>query len=558
MAFDLHWPPGHWPDYSGGSIHWPQNHWPNASGGVAPPSPGGAGAFELALDEATVRYAWITGVEKHHDGKERRSNVIDDPATRYEGSALLLGPQASRGDQVRAVRTRLARFASLGVPFLLGLTYEALAIRADSTVSTVYVFAGALAQADWAVPGVRVIVRHGTYGSAQAVIQSVTSDTIEVLKDDGSDLGDPGRLGGSIMPAASVFLDAQQSFDRYQPQEPIERWAIKARNADGGFRSAATSASTALSGIDAIFAGLAVSVRTPGTDGNGWQVIVTTGASTGTGELSEDADNKIVTVKVQYDTTTVADVITLLHSAAYVSLDGSPPDDTEVITSSNGGDVITAGGADSEAIEVGLTATLAEYRDRPVWDRPPVADGAVADSIQSMNDPQDMGGLPFTAQTASVPDWGRTVRMDAPMGDEWQWAKKALWTIGGSWRSFWFSTFRRDLLAVSVSTGTLTVTDGESSGDVRTWYPQHRKDLAVRVAGVTQYVRIASATDNGDGTTTLALVDESDAPVTLGGLPTRVSWLELCRFEADEVAVTFTKKSFAFSMQARVIQEVTG
>ncbi len=555
MPFDLHWPPHHWPDGGAGvgGVHFAQNHWPNADDGVPPTGPGGAGVFELALeDTATVTYAWSTAVEKHYDGGERRASLVDDPAVRYEGSALLLGPDAqARGAQVRAARTRLARFAALGSSFLLGLPFEALSIRIDSTALTVAVFSGLLAQADWAVPGVRVIVSHEAYGSTQAVIQTVTSDTIVVATDDGADLGNVGKLGAVIMPAAAIFLDAQQVFDRYEPSEPIERWQIRARNADAGFMEAGAAAELAL---DSVFTGLTIYARSPGTDGNAITVSYFGGGSDPAGTLVETTNH----VEYQYQTgvTTIADFIAAFQSSTIVRIDGSVADDTDTIS----GEILDteplAGGTDPSAIEVGLGATVATYRSSPVWDRKLVVNGTIGDSINSMVTPQDMGGLPFTAQTAKVPDWGRAITMDTMLGDEWQWAKRILWTLKGRFLSFWLPTWRADLRPVSVGTGTLTVTDGDAAGDVRTWYPLHRRDLQCRAAdGTVTYVRIASATNNGDGTTTLALVDEGDVAVSLGAVPQTVSWLELCHLESDEVPVTFQGRQFKFSIQARVVQE---
>jgi hypothetical protein len=524
-------------------------HWGGENAGLhfvedmagVPTTPPGAGAFELVLDAASVTYVWSTGIAKHRSGYEQRAELIDDPAARYQGRVLL------RDDEVRAVRVRLARFAAAGLPFLLGLPWEAEPVLADSTGTTLSV--PATARLDWAEPGVRVLVRHELYGSISTVIQTVGANSLEVL----DTLGDVGKVGALVVPLASVLLDAQQGFDRYQPMEPVEQWNIRARNADAGWRRAGTAAGLDLDGA---LTGLRVEARDLGpTDG---RIISIEAIGPAGGQLNESVVLGIPVTQFTYSSgvTTVADFIAKMSTSPNVRVIGTPVDLDATLELSDAQTDSLTGGSDVVYAEVGKTATLTTYRDRPVWDRSITVRGTVGDSIQTMADIIDMGGLPTAVQTASMSEWGQAIVASGPLGDRWQWAKKMLWTLGGSWGSFWLSTFRADLVVESTGVGTLTVTNGDAAGDVWAWYPGRRQDLAVTMTdrSVT-YVRIATAVNNGDGTTTLSIVDEDDDPVTLAGTILGVSWLERVRLESDEVTVNFGEGTFDLAIQARTARQ---
>lgn len=525
-------------------------HWGGENAGLhftedmtgVPSTPAGAGAFEIVLDtEATVIYAWGTGVAKHRSGLEQRANNVDDPAVRYEAQALLLG-----GD-VRAVRSRIARSASAGLPFLIGIPWEAAPVVASSTGTTITV--PSTAALDWAEPGVRVLVKHDAYGAVSTVIQSVTSTTIEVL----DTLGDVGRIGGLVMPFVAVLLDAQQGFERYQPRDPVERWRITARNADGGWRRAAVPNRLDLAGE---LAGIAVESRLA-ADVDVFFLIDDTGTGTGAvAETNVSATEWHVAIRMEPGVTTVADVIALLGSSTVVRPAGTTTNGSATVGTPEEIVGLLAGGSGPTAVEAGKTATLTTYRDRPVWDRGIVIDNTVNDSVQTMSIIIDLGGLPSSSQTASIPDWGRAVNAVGNIGAEWQWAKKMLWTLGGRWGSFWLSTCRDDLTWLSTGAGTLKVANGDGDGDPWGWYPAHRRDLAILTTdGSVAYARIASAANNFDGTVTLSIVDEDDAPLTIVGAVKSISWLERVRLESDEVAVTFRSMHFMLSIQARTAHQ---
>lgn len=536
----------HWGRRANGrGVHWHEALTPGEVPGI---TPGGAGAFQLVLDGATVTYTWSTAVHKNHDGTEKRASLVDDPAVRYEGSALLLG------DETRRALARLARFAAIGSSFLLGLPYEGLSLRLDSDTSTAYVHSAALAMADWALPGMYVIFRHTTYGARYGVIQSVGADSIVVSMDDGSGIGDEGKLGGEIMPAVAVYLDAQQGFLRHRTE--AERWLIKARNANVGFSSSAVQARLALASPtteSVALQGAVIWAREAGAAGNSIEVeFVDDGSTLGT---LDDTANDIV-FHFDPDDTPAGIVATRFASSTQCTVTGASGI-TAITAAAVFGPTLLSGGADAVFATMGLGATLADFDGVPIWDRGVDVADTVTDSIQSMNAPQDMGGLPFTAQTADQEDWGRTIQYEAALGSEWQWVKKFLWTVKGRHTSFFLPTMREDLIATAVGTGYLRVAVGEENGDFTAWYPSRRTHIMCRLAsGAVTYARISAVTTTSTYHE-LSLVDDADVAITLGAVPTLVSWMDPSRLESDEVTVQFRDGLFALAVQSRVMRNAT-
>lgn len=531
-----------WVDANGRTqySHW-GNHFPEDPpiGVVQPVPPSGVEAGALILDVGvTVTWTWITGMHKAHDGAERRSSHVDDPAMRVEGKCLLVD------DGLRRSRAQLARYAARGEPFLFGLPWEALAIRAPSPDSTIAVFT--TARADWALPGMRVLVHHRDYGSKFATIQEVGADSIEV----DVALGVVGKLGAMVMPAMPLFLDAQQAFNRY-PDGKTEHWQLKARNASAGFARQALAARLALEAPQTnggALDGAWLQAVVPGTGGNAIEVTQSDDALTSGGELEEDVEAQTLHIKYMGDVTTVEEYAALLEGSALVRLLGDY-DGEDVLAAAD--DEFTAtnlsGGTEVTPAEMGLGATVTTYRDRPAWERGIDVEGAVTDSLQSMATPQDLGGLPFVVTMTEQPDGGRMINVSGPLGPAWQYFKRFLWTVCGSFRSFWLSAERYDLVPTAVGAGTLTVTEA----DISAWYPAQRQDLEIRTAaGSIVRARIASRAGN-----VLSIVDEDDEPISLGAVPKRVSWLEACRLEGDAATVTFTTLGFSASLQARAVQQ---
>lgn len=520
---------------------YPEGDAAETTAGTDPP---GAATF-LLESQARVTYSWATGVHKNYNGKERRAGLRDDPHLKFEGSALL------NGVDTRATRARLARYAAAGQAFMLALPYEELSVRADSTGTVVAVHS--TARADWCVEGVRVVVRHVLYGSLDAVIQSSTADTIVV----DVTLGNVGKVGASIMPALQVYLDPAQQFSRYPTA--MERWALRARNAVAGFSSSALKAELALEAPltnSGVLDGMRLVAQRAGADGNLITVTQSDDALTSGGELVEDVAANTLHIKYLGDTTTLDEYNALVAGSTLVRLLGTYTG-TDVLASSDDEFPATAlaGGADPTPIAVGIGATLTTFAGRAVWDRGIQVEGTASDSLQSMAEAQDFGGLPFSAGMAAVPDWGRDVKITARRSsDEWQWFKLFIDTIKGRWKSFWLPTFRADLEWASSVAGGIKIT---TASDVNAWYPAQQTHVQIVQAdrSVT-YARVTSAADNGDGTTTLLLVDEADAAVTLSGSAvTYVSWLELVHLESDDVVVVFRDALFISQMTARVVKQ---
>lgn len=498
------------------------------------------------LDEnATVTFSWLSGLFKSYSGKERRSSHRDDPVQRYEGSALLTGRQT------RATRSRLARAAARGEAFLLGLPYEEMTLRAAASGVVVPVHSTALS--DWAVVGMPVVVSHPTLGDATSTIAAVAANSITLTSAPGA----AGSMGARIMPAMSVYLDPQQGFARYPTK--FERWNIKARNAVAGFTSAAVAATLELAdvtgsgGLD----GLRLVARTAGADGN-VPITQSDDALTSGGEIVEDVDAGTLHIKYSGGATTVSEYIALVNGgSSLVYIAGTAADGAAVLPGTF--DEFThnlSGGADAAPAPVGLGATVTEFRGWPVWDRGIAVASTAGDSMQSMSASGDFGGLPWSAGSATVPDWGRAVAMKQPLGGEWQWLKAFMDAVRGRWRSWWLSTYREDLVPVSVAAGTLTVTTEDD--ELFAFYPAQQQHIECVVDGVSTYARITGAVDNGDGTATVSIVDEDDVAISLGSVPARVSWLERVRFESDELSVQFAAQNFVFAAQARVVQQPAG
>jgi hypothetical protein len=529
--------------------HWGRRargrHFPEARPvGVVPPvSPTGAGAFELVLEQsAMMTLAWKTGLSKAFDGREKRSSIVEDPAARFEGDALMVEAHT------RAARARLVRYAAQGSAFLLGLPWEGVPIVLDSPLYTVNV--PQTAALDWAVPGMPAIIHDSVNGSLVVTVQSTTATSILVDVPDGTPLGARGNTGAFIMPAVAIYLDAQQGFVRYQRK--LERWQLKGRNANPGFQQGALAARMDLGTLASDLTGLTVVARTPGAAGNAMTVALVYSGPIGV-YFQESPDGVLA---IFYNgPATIGDVTAALAAADpgdYPSFrfEGALTGNSATLLTDTFTATALAGGSDQQIVPMGLTATLTEFADRPVWDRRIDVNGTVADSIQSMNEPQDLGGLPFTAQTADRSDWGRSVVLSRDIGPEYQWLKKFLYTVKGSWKSWWLPTWRPDMVAVSVAAGTLTI----ESDDFSAWYPEERSAIMVReTSGTITYASISNAVDNGDGTTTLSIEDDAATPINLASVPSLVSWLDVCHFDTDTLSITFKNWRFEFSALARAV-----
>ncbi len=505
----------------------------------------GAATFVIDLDgPLEMNLEWQTDVFKSYDGQEKRTALLDHPRRKFSGSGLLIGTAT------RALRSQLTRAAAQGRPFLLGLPFESATLTASSSGTTAFVSSAAVTNGDWINPGQRVVVMGTDRTAVNAVIQSVagTSVVLDIAP------GAIGKAGGVIMPAVPVFLDPQQGFARYVNPQGFERWSIRAITPAFGFQAAGLHARAVLE--DAALAGgggtgaLAdafVRVKVGGVAGNSHTLTFVADAVSPNESLV--TVGTATTLRFHAGVTTMAKVIALFGGSAVLEIYGDP--NIAAILGVN--DVFTnwpfSGGTDSTFGEDGKGAVVVTHATRPVFDRRLVNADTIGDSMQAMNEIVDLGGIPANIGQASQSDWGRQITMYAKQGTEWQWIKKFLATVRGRQRAFWLATWRADLRPISSGANTLTIGgDTDTDGGFFSWYPARSAIQIVQQDGTITRATITATTTNGDGSITLTI------GVTLSGSPiAMVSWLELCRFETDEVAVTFEGHTFSMETTARVV-----
>jgi hypothetical protein len=196
--------------------------------------------------------------------------------------------------------------------------------------------------------------------------------------------------------------------------------------------------------------------------------------------------------------------------------------------------------------------------DLLIFDRPNTLQGTSADAMLSGADLVDLGGLPFAAGSAPVPDWGRPIRYSSPDAADWQWLKAFLRQLRGRQRAFLLPTNHADLVYVSTPTSmTLKVSSGSvtGAGDYTAWYASsaHRTLALTKADGSIQYVAVTTTpNDNHDGTLTLAL----DSVVS--GSIARISFAELVRIDnsdSDNIPVTWDGGMFTIELLARTTGE---
>lgn len=543
---------GHFPEPALGELSYWGGHFPEETTTDPGYGPATVGAFKLALDAGSqLTLQWQTDVRKSRSGVEQRANVLDLPRQFYRGPMFLVDAAS------RAARTELAQFAALGAPFLVGLSYEALAVTGAPTTAAV----GAETHTTITVPSTtlidwsgsqRVVIDNPGIGAVESVVVSITATTIAV----NTDVSALAVVGARVMPGVATLLDPQQGFDRY----PVaaEQWNVSGRAAVFGYAPELVAATLALTGPHTT--GATLRALTLGPQGNYTRVRILTDAIAPEGEVTVGFTGYLctVTIRIQTGVTTVAQLLDLVAGSGVIELDGTLTP-TDVL---GFGDLLPltylSGGA-SILPEVGQGATLTTFRDVPVWTAGINAAGTVPDSLQSMHEVEDLGGIPFAVGSADIPEWGRSVVMRRSLADRyaWQWLMRFLDEIRGRWQPFWLSTFAADLEPLTVAAGELVVSAG--TGEVFARYPaQHECLQIVQADRSVAWVRITGATDNGDDTVTLTIVDEADAPVTLIGVPRMVSWLERCRLESDDVVIAFDAESrFTMNAMARVLREAT-
>lgn len=194
--------------------------------------------------------------------------------------------------------------------------------------------------------------------------------------------------------------------------------------------------------------------------------------------------------------------------------------------------------------------------DLLIWDRGNDLVDTGAESMMSLTEVVDLGGVPLSVGAAPVPDWARQIQFRSSDPDDWQWLKAFLRQVRGRQKAFAMSTSRNDLTYVATTSGGIKVRSDMVSGfgDYESWYVSlaHRRLAITGVDGSIQYVTVRSLVNNGDGTLTLA----TDNPVT--GTPIMVSLLEQLRFDnndSDDFPVTWDGYTFSVDLLARAAQE---
>ncbi len=537
-----YWGP-HFPDATRRFFYWGP-HFPDGK----PPAdvvqaipPDGAATFALDLESgATLTMRYNTEIQKFYSGLERRIGKLDLPKRLISGKGFLVGASSAR-----ATRAQLARYAAIGSPFLVGLPFEELTIDAPATATRI-LSVSSTDVVDFAVQGQRVIIKHGADSYTEAVVQSATTNTIEI------DVDVDVKVGHRIVPGVVVFLDPQQRFARYakDPGDDVELWNITCETVLFGYETLAAKAFASLSDSTGVLVDAVAFYISVGTAGNAYTLTLVGDATIPTHALTNSGTN--YTFHFTPGTTAVAEFISDI--SAVFTLDGSFNPAEVLVAGDAIGPLALAHGSSQSWGTMGNGASLTMHAGKPVWDRKvTVNSGTVGDSIQSMSSIIDMGGRTSNVGSATQADWGRALFARDQLGPEWQWLKLFVDTAHGRQRSWWLPTWRADLEPLSFDTHLLTLAGPSvATGDFFGWYPLQRTHLMVlQDDGTISYCSITNAVDNHDGTIDLTLDGDafSDSDIVM------VSWLELCRFESDDFVVTFNGNVFSMPADARVVQE---
>jgi len=185
-------------------------------------------------------------------------------------------------------------------------------------------------------------------------------------------------------------------------------------------------------------------------------------------------------------------------------------------------------------------ASLTSLSSVPILDRVPMDVGLGQEQAASGVEIQDAGGAIATTWPRTVSDIRRSHRWQvANTAAERQWWKLFLYTVRGRQKPFLLSTYQHDLVAASNPAGTSLIVEGPpttgAADYVTDWWPSlaHRRLHIVDTAGASSYRAVTAAVDNLDGTQTLTIA-------SLTATVARISFLELCRFDTDEVVTEYS------------------
>jgi hypothetical protein len=424
---------------------------------------------------------------------------------------------------------------------------------------------------DWAVPGQRIAITAPDSDDDRVVERVVQEATATALVLDATISADLCDLGSEVIPTVAVLLEPQQSFARYATDEDIESWQLEAQAVNFGFPSSATPARLPLEDLatSGVLDGVVLVAKTAGTAGNVITVEFTADSLSGV-EIEETATT--LHVKFEGDISTVAELFAAISSAStLVSMLGTW-EDADVIASSDDefAPMIMGGGAEAEPSTMGIGAELASFAGLAVFDRGSALISSASDQMHSMIDIVELGAAPFAIGGATMPDWGRYVGFARDEEEERQWLKLFLAYAHGQSVSWWLPTFRSDLVAIgdgpepvpgsilpALREGIIVI--DSTIGAIDAWFPtRHRYIMVEHEDESTFLCEVKSVTDNLDGTADLVVeADPDDADARLPGSATitRISWLDLCRFDEDSIKLAFSGVTTALSEKARAVQQ---
>lgn len=216
---------------------------------------------------------------------------------------------------------------------------------------------------------------------------------------------------------------------------------------------------------------------------------------------------------------------------------------------------------------MGVGATVNTFDGLAVWDRRIGYGGRpAADSLHSLAEIIDYGGIVTAKGAAPVVDWGRELRLysdaslhpqGAGLSSEWQWWKAFISNVRGRHQKFLLPTWRIDLQFVSKTNDTNIVVNGKptlGAGDPLSYWnfsAAHKWIQIETTDGSVIYAKIGTMGDNGNGTVNVGFSLGS----LVGKVPQRISWLEQCRFEYDDFDVTWDGHRFLTTTLAHVVQQ---
>lgn len=213
-----------------------------------------------------------------------------------------------------------------------------------------------------------------------------------------------------------------------------------------------------------------------------------------------------------------------------------------------GQDVMGAG-ASVLTFDAGLVAASTLTDDNLIiWDRANFVEGTAAETLATMAEVVDFGGVPFAAGGQVAPDWIRPIKLRSTDTVDYQWLKAVIRHLRGAQGMFLLPSTQAFAFNSVPAFGQIAV-----SGDYATWFEStaYHRLAVVTTSGITQYATALSVVDNGGGVSTISL----DQPV-FGPIDT-VSIVEQVRLESDDVPIVWDGGAMACDIVAHAVQDTT-